>query len=523
MNHDVAQIGDALRVALQEAFAKSPTARRRDETDALLDWGRAYLPHHFRQPPSALHRWLGQEIDAARHQRGCKINVVGPRGAAKSTVATLAAVLREALEGNEPYIWIVSDTQDQARTHLENLKTELLENRGLAEAYPRAVGRGPRWQAAGIELRNGVVIESYGTGQRLRGRRRGANRPTLIVGDDLQNERHIDSARRREASADWFHGTLMKAGTSATNVIHVATALHRDALAMRLASTPGWTSQTFRSVVRWPSATSLWEQWETIYCDAEKQDPQEQAFRFFEANRSAMLSGAEVLWPEVEDLYQLMQIRVEGGQSAFDREKQASPIDPSRCEWPESYFAEHAWFDQWPANLTLRTIAIDPSKGLESEAGDYSAIVLLGIDQQGVLHVGADLARRSTAQLVADGVQHCRVFRPNAFGVEANQWQHLLAAEFLAEFASQGVLGIAPCELSNYTNKGLRIRRLGPYLSKRRIRFLRGCPSTELLVDQLRDFPIATHDDGPDALEMAVRLAEEVWRDRGDVFSEASN
>jgi hypothetical protein len=30
-----------------------------------------------------------------------------------------------------------------------------------------------------------------------------------------------------------------------------------------------------------------------------------------------------------------------------------------------------------------------------------------------------------------------------------------------------------------------------------------------MLVDQLRDFPLASHDDGPDALEMAVRLADE--------------
>jgi hypothetical protein len=28
-----------------------------------------------------------------------------------------------------------------------------------------------------------------------------------------------------------------------------------------------------------------------------------------------------------------------------------------------------------------------------------------------------------------------------------------------------------------------------------------------MLVEQLRDFPIADHDDGPDALEMALRLA----------------
>ena len=36
--------------------------------------------------------------------------------------------------------------------------------------------------------------------------------------------------------------------------------------------------------------------------------------------------------------------------------------------------------------------------------------------------------------------------------------------------------------------------------------------ATLLLVDQLRDFPLGTHDDGPDALEMALHLAEDDYR-----------
>ena len=35
-----------------------------------------------------------------------------------------------------------------------------------------------------------------------------------------------------------------------------------------------------------------------------------------------------------------------------------------------------------------------------------------------------------------------------------------------------------------------------------------------LLVEKLRDFPNADHDDGPDALELAVRLAGEMLRNR---------
>ena len=39
-------------------------------------------------------------------------------------------------------------------------------------------------------------------------------------------------------------------------------------------------------------------------------------------------------------------------------------------------------------------------------------------------------------------------------------------------------------------------------------------PGTLLLIDQLREFPIADFDDGPDAAEMAIRLAGELLQGR---------
>jgi predicted phage terminase large subunit-like protein len=139
---------------------------------------------------------------------------------------------------------------------------------------------------------------------------------------------------------------------------------------------------------------------------------------------------------------------------------------------------------------------------------------MLGIDSQGVLYVEADIARRPTPQMVADGVNLCRQFQPHAFGIESNQFQELLCNEFATEFAAQHINHISPAAIHNHTNKLVRIRRLAPFLSRRRMRFLSTSPATRLLVDQLRDFPVGAHDDGPDALEMAIRLAEEVWNTR---------
>ena len=67
---------------------------------SLLRWGRRFLSAHFRRAPSGMHVWLSEQFDAMTVTRGTKINVIGPRGGAKSTVATLAYALRAAVDAS---------------------------------------------------------------------------------------------------------------------------------------------------------------------------------------------------------------------------------------------------------------------------------------------------------------------------------------------------------------------------------------------------------------------------------------
>ncbi len=231
--------------ALADGSASAAELAALDRPQTTLAWGRKYLTNHFAKPASAMHRWLGELLDVIHLERGAKINVIGPRGSAKSTIATLCYVLRAALEGWEPYIWIVCDTMEQAQIHLENIKAEVIGNTFLHRDYPRAAGVGAYWRATSIELANGVALDSFGTGQSVRGRRRSADRPSLIICDDLQNDSHISSAGQRETSRQWFQGTLLNAGTKDTNIVNLATALHRDALALELHRSAGWTSRVF--------------------------------------------------------------------------------------------------------------------------------------------------------------------------------------------------------------------------------------------------------------------------------------
>ncbi|RMG03341.1 MAG: hypothetical protein D6741_02395, partial [Planctomycetota bacterium] len=168
-------------------------------------------------------------------------------------------------------------------------------------------------------------------------------------------------------------------------------------------------------------------------------------------------------------------------------------------------FTDRIWCESLPEE-GVRVVAVDPSKGGDARTGDYSAVVIAVADGRRI-YVDADLARRSTDRLIRDTVAWCERIRPHALGIEANQFQELLAEPLQAELTRRGQWGVSPWLIRNHVDKRVRIRRLGPLLARDRLRFAVS-PGTRLLVEQLRAFPTADHDDGPDALEMAVRLLD---------------
>lgn len=220
--------------------------------------------------------------------RGQRLNILAPRGAAKSTYASLAYPLREAVEGREPFITICSDTGDQARDFLRDIRDQLEFNEDLRAAYPLATGVGRVWRDNHIVLRNGVAIRALGTGGKIRGRKAGGMRPTLIVIDDPQNKDHITSFLQRERAWEWLTKDVLSAGEPSTNVVVLGTALHRDCIVCKLQSTPGWRSRVFKSITRWPIRMDLWKAWEEILFDWDDEKREENARAFYEEHRELM-------------------------------------------------------------------------------------------------------------------------------------------------------------------------------------------------------------------------------------------
>lgn len=484
---------------------------------SLLPWGKHYLPHYYVNEPSGMHRWIGRKADESFDRRGGRIAVVGPRGGAKSTTGSLTLPLRRAVSGRESYIIISSDTVTQAVDHIRSIKEELEDNAALAADYPEACGVGPIWQDKYIKMRNGCVIRAVGTLSRIRGARKRQHRPSLIIVDDPENDEHITSTRMRDRVRTWFNRTLLSMGDDKTNILAMGTAIHRDCLVMKLLRTSGWQTHrdlslkpaVFKSIVKWPVRMDLWAKWESIYFDVDDPEYEKRAAEFFRKNRREMEKGCELLWPDREPLYMLMKLRAEMGHQEFEAEKQGNPLNPETCEWPEEYFeGDDLWFKDWPpvSEHAARVVALDPSKGKDARHGDPSAIVKLVVDHRGIFYFDASIDRRSTDRIVDDTVEILRRFRPTAFGCEVNQFQELLA-EDISEAMREADVDVPIEKIDNRVNKKVRIRRLSPLLAKRRIRFRSGSKGAVKLHEQTRDFPNGDHDDGPDAAEMATRIA----------------
>ena len=213
---------------------------------------------------------------------------------------------------------------------------------------------------------------------------------------------------------------------------------------------------------------------------------------------------------------------IEAVKSSYDDKNAQQELDGEfismdGVEWPNEYFGEHIWVDSMPEghDFTISTMALDPSKGKNSKHGDYSTTVKLGRSKDGLLYVDADLRRCDSETLIEFFVSQMADFYPDRVGIEVNQFQHLMSKEISKSMKRRNI-DIPIVEIYNSINKEVRIRRLGPHLRNHKLRFVRN-PGTVLLVSQLREFPLGKHDDGPDCLEMALRVMIQAWNNRQNI------
>lgn len=516
-------------LSLQSIAAELRKVRRAAGLASFEAFCRLYLPDHFSVPPSVMHQEVSGLIVTASAQRGARVAIAAPRGYAKTTQICLAYVLWCLGRQSDPFIILISNTGDQALQLLANIKRELEDNSRILEDFPEVAepqGRKPsprRWREKEIRTRNEVLVMVLGAGQRLRGRKHGKNRPSLIILDDVEAEQEAHSQDLREKRKEWFEKAVLKAGdTSHTNIVVVGTLLHYDSLLARLvgignlAPQPGWTTRRYQAVITWAEDQELWQRWENVYAhraEHEGMSGPEAARAFYITNEANMLAGAQVLWPERENYLQLMEMRLIEGRASFDSEKQNDPIAAADCLFNPDNF--NYWDDQYASEEDLIAAfgskalvfgACDPSLGKAGHDRDDMAIItLLQHPQSKRLYVlDAIIQKRKPSQILELIRELNDRHRYSRFGIEINQFQEHLADQ-LEKFCRVFGRPIRLMKIRNSQDKVARIQGIEPMVTSGMLVFSR---KHRQLIDQLRQFPRAAHDDGPDALQMAVEAAK---------------
>lgn len=495
-------------------------------------FGQAYFPHYFSRPSPEFHRDLDaiwqqgvlkgryplapRDARAISRMPGCRRAVAAPRGHAKSTTLTFKGTMHAVLYGYKHYPIILSDSSDQAEGFLENIRVEFEENGLIREDFGDLQGK--VWRNNVILTASGIKVEAIGSGKKIRGRKHRNWRPDLLVLDDIENDENVRTPEQRLKLSNWFNKAVSKAGDDYTDIVYIGTLLHYDSLLAHTLSNPGYKSIKYKAVLAFSDAEDLWKQWEDIYTDLSNDSHEEDARAFFEAHREEMLEGTKVLWEEKLSYYDLMKMRVDEGEASFNSEEQNEPINPDDClfqeEWLDYY--NEAEVDFKDRNFIFFGF-VDPSLG-KTKHSDFSAIITLAKHKAtGYMYVyDADIERRHPDRIIADILEKERRLRRDfgkgykKFGCETVQFQWFLKEELVKASAKAG-LYLPVEEVPQTADKVLRIQTMQPDIKNKYIKFSR---RHKRLLEQLLQFPMGAHDDGPDALEGCRTLAKKVKKFR---------
>lgn len=493
---------DAQRKLLEaecDGFATDFSARDARRARAQGDYEffcRTYFPHYVKSEPSLFHSWFYENVPKLIDEpQGNWVNISAPRGEAKSTLGTQLLTLWCVVTGRKHFVPIVMDSFDQAATMLEAVKVELESNPRLAMDFPEACGAGRVWNAGVIVTANGAKLQAFGSGKKMRGLRHGPYRPDMVMLDDIENDQNVTQKEQRDKGEGWVKKTVIPLGPpeGTMDIVYLNTLLHYDSVANRFHKNPLWKRIKFRAIMRWPDRMDLWQQWEELFIN----DGEEVADGFYVAQKITMDAGAIVSWPTMRPLVKLMKLR-SGDHHAFDCEYQNDPSND------DAAFFTHMQFWVQPQRDWVFYGAHDPSLGKNNKSRDPCACLVGGFDRlSGKLSVvEAAVARMVPDRQISKIIEFQREYSCLVWGVESIQFQEFFRQELVKRSAEQGV-PVPAIALTPHTDKALRIESLSPHVANGLILFHQ---SHTVLNEQLRHWPEADHDDGPDALHMLWML-----------------
>ena len=178
-----------------------------------------YLNHYIKKRTADFQREI---FDMTENKKLDFLVITAFRGSAKSTICTTSFPIWAVVSGQAHFIVIASQTRQQAREHLANIRSELETNRLLKNDLGPFEQESDEWGAFALTFKQyDAKIIAVSTEQAIRGMRHKQHRPDLIICDDIED---INSTRTKEARDKiytWFHSEIIPLGTANVTRIFV--------------------------------------------------------------------------------------------------------------------------------------------------------------------------------------------------------------------------------------------------------------------------------------------------------------
>lgn len=470
---------EAVRLAMRQHATVLPpeqaeARRQRSAADPFFFY-RTYLPHYFQDASPKFHRQLLHEANEPG------INALAaPRGFSKSTLITLAETLRRVVLELTHFQIIVKENEELAGDEVAAIRLELEDNPRIRADYGDLVRRGS-WEENDFITTTGFRVLGLGKGQKIRGLKHRQHRPGRVVLDDVENDKNVRNPRLVRELIDWVFRAVYPSLDPNNGVLTwVGTLLSKRSALSQVMGRDGINSHKWAAEDK--TGRPLWDA------------------RFPRAK--------------------LAEIKKKVGSLAWRTEFLNEPSDDPDAPFQEKYLRRYSPNTIEQVDVRMVVIACDPS--LRSGAkSDFKAIVPLLVlneyeGRKGPFYaVVAPWVRQDSLTkmfnqlfLLDDRLTPVRI------GLETQSWQELLLND-VRRMEEERDHRLPITGITNSSNKEGRILRLSALWENGYILLPDDDddPDVRELLDQILGFgDAAIPDDGPDALEMAIRIAERAGR-----------
>jgi predicted phage terminase large subunit-like protein len=407
------------------------------------------MHYHVRDKSPYFHKEIAKTLIAM--ESGQKLAVVAPRDHAKSTFINLIYPLHRILFGEERFLLLISESEMQSKYNLEAIGNEIEFNPKIH--YFFGDRKGEVWGKEEKEVVGGfdksgkpnVVCKCLirGTGQKVRGLKYGAYRPTLTIIDDGEGESNSTTPTARDKFRRWLNAAVIP-GSGDAKLVFIGTIVDTDAYLNRIAGPMAYDKDGNYKV----------KGWQSLFFQAVPQDLPHGRFSTSGNEFLDKKGNVKVLWKERRPYSWLMaereRLKSEGDIAYFYQEYQNIPVDDSFRIFKERdmRYWEGRYLYETNQSYIIRTdedrreklpvnvfIGVDPASS-ENVKADYTVIMVIAVDKDYNIYV-LDYFRGQVAPM--DGADKifelADIYNPKDIKIE--ETGHVMLADYVMRHSKE--------------------------------------------------------------------------------------